>query len=55
MTTSLLIGLVASISSCLAVVGGLVLSLSATVSQDKVSDIRPMMFFMAEDYSDLHY
>lgn len=43
--TSLFIGLVASVSSCLAVVGGLVLSLSATVSQDKVSDVRPMILF----------
>ena len=43
--TSFIIGLVASVSSCLAVVGGLVLSLSATVSQDKVSDVRPMMLF----------
>lgn len=43
--TSLIIGLIASVSSCLAVVGGLVLSLSATVSQDKVSDVRPMILF----------
>jgi sulfite exporter TauE/SafE len=43
--TSFIIGLVASVSSCLAVVGGLVLSLSATVSQDKVSDAKPMMLF----------
>lgn len=43
--TSFIIGLVASVSSCLAVVGGLVLSLSATVSQDKVSDKKPMMLF----------
>ncbi|PIR68457.1 hypothetical protein COU49_01165 [Candidatus Nomurabacteria bacterium CG10_big_fil_rev_8_21_14_0_10_35_16] len=43
--TSFIIGLVASISSCLAVVGGLVLSLSATVSQDKISDIKPMILF----------
>ena len=43
--TSLIIGLVASVSSCLAVVGGLVLSLSATVSQDKVSDVKPMLLF----------
>lgn len=43
--TSLIIGLVASVSSCLAVVGGLVLSLSATVSQDKISDVKPMMLF----------
>lgn len=43
--TSFVIGLIASVSSCLAVVGGLVLSLSATVSQDKVSDVRPMVLF----------
>ena len=43
--TSFIIGLIASVSSCLAVVGGLVLSLSATVSQDKISDVRPMMLF----------
>ncbi len=43
--TSFMVGLVASVSSCLAVVGGLVLSLSATVSQDKVSDIKPMILF----------
>lgn len=43
--TSFIIGLVASVSSCLAVVGGLVLSLSATVSQDKVSDVQPIMLF----------
>ena len=45
--TSFIIGLIASVSSCLAVVGGLVLSLSATVSQDKVSDVKPMMLFHA--------
>lgn len=43
--TSFVIGLVASVSSCLAVVGGLVLSLSATVAQDKVSDTKPMFLF----------
>jgi sulfite exporter TauE/SafE/copper chaperone CopZ len=43
--TSFVIGLIASVSSCLAVVGGLVLSLSATVSQDKIGDIKPMMLF----------
>src|SRR3990167_7753569 len=35
-TTSFLIGLIASVSSCLAVVGGLVLSLSAKISEDNV-------------------
>jgi sulfite exporter TauE/SafE/copper chaperone CopZ len=44
-TTSFIIGLVASVSSCLAVVGGLVLSLSATVSQDNISDRKPMFLF----------
>ncbi len=43
--TSFVIGLVASVSSCLAVVGGLVLSLSATASQDKISDVKPMILF----------
>ncbi len=43
--TSFIIGLVASVSSCLAVVGGLVLSLSATVSQDLVPDTKPMLLF----------
>lgn len=43
--TSFVIGLVASVSSCLAVVGGLVLSLSATVSQDNISGVKPMMLF----------
>lgn len=43
--TSFIIGLVASVSSCLAVVGGLVLSLSATVSRDSVSDVKPMFLF----------
>lgn len=43
--TSFIIGLIASVSSCLAVVGGLVLSLSASVSQDNISDKKPMMLF----------
>jgi len=43
--TSFLIGLVASVSSCLAVVGGLVLSLSATVSLDDRDDKKPIMLF----------
>jgi sulfite exporter TauE/SafE/copper chaperone CopZ len=42
--TALMIGGIASVSSCLAVVGGLVLSLSAKVSQD-VSTARPLIFF----------
>lgn len=36
-TTSFLIGIIASLSSCLAIVGGLILSLSAQVSQDEGS------------------
>lgn len=43
--TSFLIGLIASVSSCLAVVGGLVLSLSATVSEDKISDKKNFVLF----------
>lgn len=43
--TGFIIGLIASVSSCLAVVGGLVLSLSATVSRDRVSDVKPMALF----------
>jgi cation transport ATPase len=43
--TSFIIGLIASVSSCLAVVGGLVLSLSAKVSQDNVSDTKTFMLF----------
>lgn len=44
-TTSFIVGLIASVSSCLAIVGGLVLSLSATVSEDKVSDKRNFVLF----------
>lgn len=43
-STAFLIGVIASLSSCLAVVGGLVLSLSAEVSKD-VSSMRPFVFF----------
>jgi len=43
--TSFLIGLIASVSSCLAIVGGLVLSLSAKVSQDKASNAKTFMLF----------
>lgn len=43
--TSFIIGLIASVSSCLAVVGGLVLSLSAKVSQEKTSTYRNFFFF----------
>lgn len=44
-TTSFIIGLIASVSSCLAIVGGLVLSLSAKVSQDNVSDKKNFILF----------
>lgn len=43
--TSFIIGLIASVSSCLAIVGGLVLSLSAKISQDNVSDTKTFLFF----------
>ncbi len=45
--TSLIIGLIASVSSCLAIVGGLVLSLSAKMSQDNVSDTKTFVLFHA--------
>jgi len=44
-TTSFIIGLIASVSSCLAIVGGLVLSLSAKVSQDNVNDTKTFLLF----------
>jgi sulfite exporter TauE/SafE len=45
-TTSFIIGLIASVSSCLAIVGGLVLSLSAKVMQDdKKSAKNPFILF----------
>ncbi len=43
--TSFLIGLIASVSSCLAVVGGLVLSLSAKISEDDESDTKTFILF----------
>lgn len=42
---SFIIGLIASVSSCLAIVGGLVLSLSAKISQDNVSDTKTFALF----------
>ncbi|WKZ24086.1 MAG: sulfite exporter TauE/SafE family protein [Candidatus Dojkabacteria bacterium] len=45
--TSFIVGLVASVSSCLAVVGGLVLSLSAKISQDSRSDTKTFVLFHA--------
>ena len=44
-TTSFIIGLIASVSSCLAIVGGLVLSLSAKISEDKTSDTKTFLLF----------
>lgn len=44
-TTSFIIGIIASLSSCLAVVGGLVLSLSAKVSQDGANTRKPFILF----------
>lgn len=45
-TTSFIIGLMASVSSCLAIVGGLVLSLSAKVAQDENNASRkPIILF----------
>lgn len=43
--TSFIIGLIASVSSCLAIVGGLVLSISAKISQDNVSDTKTFSLF----------
>jgi len=43
--TGFIIGLIASVSSCLAIVGGLVLSLSAKISQDNVSDTKTFLLF----------
>ena len=45
--TSFIIGLIASVSSCLAIVGGLVLSLSAKISQDNISDTKTFTLFHA--------
>lgn len=44
-TTAFLIGLVASVSSCLAIVGGLILSLSAKVAQDDNNNKKPFYLF----------
>lgn len=43
--TSFIIGLIASVSSCLAIVGGLVLSLSAKISEDNVNDTKTFTLF----------
>jgi sulfite exporter TauE/SafE/copper chaperone CopZ len=42
---SFMIGLIASVSSCLAIVGGLVFSLSAKISQDNVDDTKVFVLF----------
>lgn len=43
--TSFIIGLIASVSSCLAVVGGLILALSAKVAKDDKNNKRPIYLF----------
>ncbi|MBI2630913.1 heavy-metal-associated domain-containing protein [Candidatus Nomurabacteria bacterium] len=40
---SFIVGLIASVSSCLAVVGGLVLSLSAKISEDNINDTKTFL------------
>lgn len=45
LTTAFLIGVVASLSSCLAVVGGLVLSLSAKVMESDKNNKKPVILF----------
>lgn len=44
-TTSFFIGVIASLSSCLAVVGGLVLSLSAKIAEDDKNNKKPLVLF----------
>lgn len=43
--TGFLIGLIASVSSCLAVVGGLILSLSAKIAEDDSNNKKPFYLF----------
>ena len=45
--TGFFVGLIASVSTCLAIVGGLVLSLSAKISEDNVSDTKTFILFHA--------
>ncbi len=46
--TSFIVGIIASLSSCLAIVGGLILSLSAKIAQgDNVSTKKPFILFHA--------
>lgn len=44
-TTAFIIGLIASVSSCLAIVGGLVLSLSAKIAKDDINNKKPFYLF----------
>lgn len=44
-TTAFIIGLIASVSSCLAIVGGLVLSLSAKIAEDDSNNKKPFYLF----------
>lgn len=44
-TTAFFIGLIASVSSCLAIVGGLVLSLSAKIAEDDSNNKKPFYLF----------
>jgi len=44
-TTSFLIGVIASLSSCLAIVGGLILSLSAKIAEDNSDNKKPLFAF----------
>jgi sulfite exporter TauE/SafE len=43
--TSFLIGVIASLSSCLAIVGGLVLSFSAKIAEDDATNKKPLVLF----------
>lgn len=45
-TTSFIIGLIASVSSCLAIVGGLILSLSAKIAQDENTKTSKKQFIL---------
>ncbi len=46
-TTSFIVGVIASLSSCLAIVGGLVLSLSAEITKDDSKNKKPLVLFHA--------
>jgi len=45
-TTSFIIGLIASVSSCLAIVGGLILSLSAKIAKDDDDELKRKPFIL---------